>query len=195
MRSLGKGVCQPQCESVKVLSPEIFLVALGQGFHFLEANIGMHVKGECIYDVPGSESVAGKRTVYVGTWENRIAPNGSCQGAEKATKQYGVSVVGLTHSRGVGRVMPVESRFTRHSKGSALIRKDEVGHSPITELEETMETLQRLISDIAIRHSMFYAAMEVSINEEPYEGNLQVRFCEGHASPYTEFIKTQSLLN
>ena len=195
MRSLGKGVCQPQCESVKVLSPEIFLVALGQGFHFLEASIGMHAKGECISGVSGSKSVAGKRTVYVGTWENRIAPNGSCQGAEKVTKQYGVSVVGLTHSRGVGRVMPVESRCTRHSKGSALIRKDEIGHSPITELEETMEILQRLISDIAIRHSMFYAAIEVSINEEPYEGNLQVRFCEGHASPYTEFIKTQSLLN
>ena len=195
MRSPGKGVCQPQCESVKVLSPEIFLVALGQGFHFLEASIGMHVKGECISDVPGSESVAGKRTVYVGTWENRIAPNGSCQGAEKVTKQYGVSVVGLTHSRGVGRVMPVESRFTRHSKGSALIRKDVVGHRPITELEVTIETLQRLISDITIRHSMFYEAIEVSINEEPDEGNLQVRFCEGHASPYTEFIKTQSLLN
>jgi len=42
---------------------------------------------------------------------------------------------------------------------------------------------------------MFYEAIEVSINEEPDEGNLQVRFCEGHASPYTEFIKTQSLLN
>jgi len=195
MPSPGKGVCQPQCESVKVLSPEILLVALGQGFHILEPSIGMHAKGECIFDVPGSKSVAGKRTVYVGTWENRIAPNGSCQGAEKVTKQYGVSVVGLTHSRGVGRVMPVESRFTRHSKGSALIRKDEVGHSPSTELEVTMETLQRLISEIAIRHSMFYEAIEVSINEEPDEGNLQVRFCEGHASPYTEFIKTLSLLN
>jgi hypothetical protein len=195
MRSLGKGVCQPQCESVKVLSPEIFLVALGQGFHFLEASIGMHVKGECISDVSGSESVAGKRTVYVGTWENRIAPNGSCQGAEKATKRYGVSVVGLTHSRGVDRVMPVESRYTRHSKGSALIRKGEAGHSPDTELGVTMETLQRLISEIAIRHSMFYKAIEESVNEEPDEGDPPVRFCEGHASPYTEFIKTQSLLN
>ena len=152
-------------------------------------------KGECISGVSGSKSVAGKRTVYVGTWENRIAPNGSCQGAEKATKQYGVSVVGLTHSRGVGRVMPVESRYTRHSKGSALIRKDGAGHSPDTELEVTMETLQRLISEIAIWHSMFHETIEVSINEEPDEGNLQVRFCEGHASPYTEFIKTQSLLN
>ena len=110
MRSLGKGVCQPQCESVKVLSPEIFLVALGQGFHFLEASIGMHVKGECISDVPGSESVAGKRTVYIGTWENRSVPTGSFQEAEEATRKYGVSVVGLTHSRGVVGVMPGAGR-------------------------------------------------------------------------------------
>ncbi len=81
MRSPGKGVCQPQCVSVKVLSPEIILVALGQGFHFLEASIGMYVKGECISDVSGSESVAGKRTVYIGTWENRSVPKGSCQGS------------------------------------------------------------------------------------------------------------------
>jgi hypothetical protein len=106
MRSLGKGVCQPQCESVKVLSPEIFLIALGQGFHFLEASIGLRAYGECITDVPGSESAAGKRTVYIGTWENRSVPNGSGQGAEKVTRPYGVSVVGLTHSRGVAGVMP-----------------------------------------------------------------------------------------
>jgi hypothetical protein len=106
MRSPGKGVCQPQCESVKVLSPEILLVALGQGFHFLEASISMHVKGECMSDVSGSKSVAGKRTVYVGTWENRSVPNGSCQGAEKVTKRYGVSVVGLTHSRKYGTTGP-----------------------------------------------------------------------------------------
>jgi hypothetical protein len=106
MRSLGKGVCQPQCESVKVLSPEIIHVALGQGVHNLEASIGMHAIGECISDVSGSKSVAGERIVYIGTWENRSVPNGSCQGVEKATKRYGVSVVGLTHSRGVAGVMP-----------------------------------------------------------------------------------------
>ena len=104
MRSLGKGVMSATTQ-VKVLSPEIILVALGQGFHFLEASIGMHAKGECIFDVSGSKSVAGERTVYVGTWENRSVPNGSCQGAEKATKRYGVSVVGLTHSRGIAGVM------------------------------------------------------------------------------------------
>ena len=105
MRSLGKGVMSATTQ-VKVLSPEIFLVALGQGFHFLEASIGMHAKGECVSDVSGSKSVAGERTVYVGTWENRSVPNGSCQGAEKAMRRYGVSVVGLIHSRGVAGVMP-----------------------------------------------------------------------------------------
>ncbi len=120
MRSPGKGVCQPQCESVKVLSPEIIIVAQGQGFHFLEASIGMHVKGERISDVPGSESVAGKRTVYIGTWENRSAPKESCQGAEKVTRRYGVSVVGPAHSRGVAGVMPGGTRSSLEGAGSKL---------------------------------------------------------------------------
>jgi len=105
MRCLEKGVMSATTQ-VKVLSPEIILIAMGQGFHVLEASIGMHAKGECISGVPGSKSVAGKQTVCIGTWENRSVPNGSCQGAEEVTKQYGVSVVGLTHSRGVAGVMP-----------------------------------------------------------------------------------------
>ncbi len=108
MRCLEKGVMSATTQ-VKVLSPEIILIALGQGFHFLEASIGMHANGECISGVPGSKSVAGKRTVCIGTWENRSVPNGSCQGAEEVMKQYGVSVVGLIHSRGVVGVMPDEN--------------------------------------------------------------------------------------
>ncbi len=104
MRCLEKGAMSATTQ-VKVLSPEILLVALGQGFHFSEASIGMHGYGECISGVPGSKSVAGKRTVCIGTWENRNVPNGSCQGAEEVTRQYGVSVVGLTNSRGVAGVM------------------------------------------------------------------------------------------
>ena len=105
MRSLGKGVMSATTQ-VKVLSPEIIFVALGQGFHCLEASIGMYIKGECILDVPGSESVAGKRTVYIGTWENHATPNGSFQQAEEARRKYGGMVVGPTHSRGVAGVMP-----------------------------------------------------------------------------------------
>ena len=66
MRSHDKGSLSATTQ-VKVLSPEIILVALGQGFHFLETNIRTHAKGECASDVPGSKSVAGKPTVYIGT--------------------------------------------------------------------------------------------------------------------------------
>jgi len=68
MRSRGKGSLSATTQ-VKVLSPEILLIALGQGFHVLEANIRTRIIGECVSDVPGSESVAGKRTVYIGGFE------------------------------------------------------------------------------------------------------------------------------
>ena len=101
MRSPGKDVCQPQCESVKVLSPEILLIALGQRFHDLEASIGRDVKGESLFDVPGSESMAGNRTVHIGTWESRAVPHESFQQAEEARRKYGGMAVGPAHSRGV----------------------------------------------------------------------------------------------
>jgi len=85
--------------------------------------------------------------------------------------------------------MPCEFKRDEHSKGLALIRKGEVRHSPITELEYTMETMQRLISEIAVKYILIlYVLFEVSISEEPDVGNPQVRFCEGHASPYTKCI-------
>jgi len=68
MRSHGVGSLSATTQ-VKVLSPEITRIALGQGFHFLETNIRILAKGESVSDVPGSESVAGKRIVYIGTWE------------------------------------------------------------------------------------------------------------------------------
>jgi len=52
MRSPGKGVMSATTQ-VKVLSPEMFLVALGQGFHVPEASIDMDDKGECISTCPG----------------------------------------------------------------------------------------------------------------------------------------------
>lgn len=116
MRSHGKGSLSATTQ-VKVSSPEITRIALGQRFHFLETNIGVHAKGECSFDVPGSKSVAGRRTVYIGTWENRSAPKGSFQGAEEVTREYGVLVVGPIHSRGVGGVMPVESGKERTLEG------------------------------------------------------------------------------
>ena len=44
---------------VKVFSPEICLIALGQGLHHLEASIAAHDNGECVSGVPGSQTIAG----------------------------------------------------------------------------------------------------------------------------------------
>ena len=38
--------------------------------------------------MPGSKTMAGNRTVHVGTWESRVAPDGSLQQAEEARKRY-----------------------------------------------------------------------------------------------------------
>ena len=127
MRSHGKGV-ESATTQVKVLSPEILLIAVGQGFHILEANTGARVKGERVSGVPGSKSVAGERTVCIGTWENRSVPFGSRQGAEEVTRRYGDPVVGPTHIRGVGGVMPVEGGSSLEGVGS-LTQRDGIGHA------------------------------------------------------------------
>ncbi len=129
MRSHGKGSLSATTQ-VKVSSLEIFHIAQGQGFHFPETSIRTIAKGEIVSDVPGSKSVAGKRIVYVGTWENRSAPNGSFQETEEVTRRYGVPVVGLTHIRGVGRVMSAESRYQGTLEGvSSLTQREDFCHA------------------------------------------------------------------
>jgi hypothetical protein len=111
---------------VKVSSPEIPIVARGQGVHFLEASNAVCDKGEHISSVPGSKPVAGIPTVHIGTWDSRIAPNRSFQQAEKARRKYGDAAVGLTQSRGVDRVMPVEFREPETLEGvSSRTQRDE----------------------------------------------------------------------
>ena len=124
MRSQRKGGLSATTQ-VKVLSPEIINIARGQGFHFLEASIAAYANGEYGSGVPGSESVAGKPTVHIGTWDNHIAPNGSFQQAEEARRKYGGMVVGLTHSRGVIGVMPDESLCSLEGVSSNT-QRDEV---------------------------------------------------------------------
>ena len=121
MRSLGKGVMSATTQ-VKVLSPEIFPCCIGPRVSFLGSQYRYARNGECISDVPGSESVAGKRTVCIGTWENRSVPNRSCRGAEKVTKRYDVSVVGLTHIRGVAGVMSCGAKGSLEGVGGLAQR-------------------------------------------------------------------------
>ena len=134
MRSQRKGGLSATTQ-VKVLSPEIINIARGQGFHFLEASIAAYVNGEYVSGVPGSESVAGKPTVRVGTWENHIVPiccdgaarrDRSFRQAEEARRKYGDMVVGLTRSRGVVGVMPGEFRIVGTLEGvSSKTQRDE----------------------------------------------------------------------
>jgi group II intron reverse transcriptase/maturase len=152
MRSHGKG-SESATTQVKVLSPEITHIAQGEEFHVSEANNNTRGKGECVVSVSGSKSVAGERIVCSGTWENRSVPNGSFQGAEKATRRYGAVVVGPTHSRGVGGVMPVECEQT-HSKGSAVECRELTSDTPYAERGETWQKLS-LIAGHARREPQF----------------------------------------
>ena len=111
---------------VKVLSPEITIIARGQGLHVLEASKVACVKGEHRSGVPGFKSVAGKPNARIGTWESRIAPDSSFQQAEEARRKYGDTAVGLTYSRGVGGVMPAEFREPGTLEGvSSRTQRDE----------------------------------------------------------------------
>jgi len=94
---------------VKVSSPEMF-IALGQGFIKSEASIAACVNGKYASDVPGSKSMVGNRIVCTGTWERHIAPDSeSSNELKRRRRKYGNMAVGLTHSRGVDGVMPIES--------------------------------------------------------------------------------------
>ena len=80
----------------------------------------IHQRRECI-GVLGSKSVAGYRIEFNGTWENQTVPIRGFQGVEETTRKYGGLVVGLIHSRGVNRVMPIESQqLEALEKGSAV---------------------------------------------------------------------------
>ena len=89
---------------VKVVSPEISLIAKGQGVLCPEASIATDAIRRVRGGVPGSQTAAGHPTDRVGTWEGRIAC--MSQQAEKARRDHGDTAIGPTHSRGVAGVTP-----------------------------------------------------------------------------------------
>ena len=103
---------------VKVFSPEICLVALGQGFLHSEASIAAHEQGECVSGGPGSQTIAGHSTVHSGTRESHVVLKRSFHQAEEARRGYGGMAVGPVHIRGVGGVMPTESPCSLEGAGS-----------------------------------------------------------------------------
>jgi len=91
---------------VKVVSPEIFLIAMGQGLLCSETRIVTGVNRRVCNGVPGSQTAAGHPTDCIGTWDSRIAC--MSQQAGQARREHRDTAVGPVHSRGVGGVMPVE---------------------------------------------------------------------------------------
>jgi len=97
---------------VKVFSPEMVNIAQGQGFLHSEASIATHDSGECVSGVPGLEAMAGHSTVHNGTWERYIVPDSEASNEPKRRRRKSRCIgmaVGLTHSRVVNGVMPIES--------------------------------------------------------------------------------------
>ena len=111
---------------VKVFSPEICLVALGQGFLHSEASIATHDNGECVSGGPGSQTIAGHSTVHSGTRESHTVPKEASNKPKRRRRKYGDLAVGLTHSRGVNGVMLIESREPGTLEGvSSKAQRDE----------------------------------------------------------------------
>jgi hypothetical protein len=94
---------------VKVSSPEMKIIALGQGFTKPETSIVACVYGEYASDVPGSKSMVGNRIVCIGTWESHVVPIKASNEQKMRRRKYGDMAVGLTHNRGVDGVMLIES--------------------------------------------------------------------------------------
>ena len=76
--------------------------------------------------MPGSESMAGYLTDYIGTWESHTVPQISFQQAEEARRKYGGMAVGPAHSRGVAGVMSGGARSSLEGAGGEMQRDEEV---------------------------------------------------------------------
>jgi hypothetical protein len=54
--------------------------------------------------------MVGNRIVCTGTWDSHVAPIKASNEQKMRRRKYGDMAVGLTYSRGVNGVMPIESR-------------------------------------------------------------------------------------
>jgi hypothetical protein len=128
MRSLRKGVTSAIMRKREGVEPRNHPCCIGSRVSFSGSQYRCARNGECVTGVPGSKSMAGERTVCIGTWESHGAPYGSPREAEKAGRGYDAVAVGLTRIRGVGRVIPAEG--TRPLEGvSVLTQRGRIEHA------------------------------------------------------------------
>ncbi len=120
---------------VKVLSPEICLIVLGQGLHHLEASIAAHDNGECVSGVPGSQTIAGHSTVHSGTRDSHTVPKEASNESKRRRRKYGGMVVGPGHSRGTDGAMPIQSRESGTLEGPGSKTQRDERRMPYTEMD------------------------------------------------------------
>ncbi len=71
----------------------------------MEASSAARDNGECVSDVPGSESMAGHSKIHSGTWDSHIVPDSEASNEPKRQRRkYDDVAVGPVHSKGVGGV-------------------------------------------------------------------------------------------
>ncbi len=111
---------------VKVFSPEICLVVLGQELLHSEASIAAHDNGECVSGGPGSQTIAGHSTVHSGTWESHTVPKEASDESKRRRRKYGGMAVGPGHIRVTDGVMPIQSHEIGTLEGvSSKAQRDE----------------------------------------------------------------------
>jgi hypothetical protein len=145
-------------ESEGCYSPEICLVALGQGFLCPEANIAAHNNGECVSGVSGSQTIAGHSTVHNGTREDHIIPKEASDESKRRRTKYDGMVVGPGHSRVADGVIPIQSREfgTLEGPGSKMQRDER--RMPYTEMENiTLATLPSYLNGLERNATVFLA--------------------------------------
>ena len=86
--------------------------------------------GKCVSGMPGSQTIAGHSTVHSGTRESHSVPKEASDESKRRRRKYGGMAVGLTHSRGVNGVMPIESREPGTLEGiSSIMQRDEEAYA------------------------------------------------------------------
>ena len=99
---------------------------MGEDFSIFETSIAACVNGEYVSNVPGSKAMVGNRIVCTGTWESHIVPIVEASNElKRQRRKYDDMAVGLTHSRGVDGVTPIESPSSLEGVSSRTQRDEE----------------------------------------------------------------------
>jgi hypothetical protein len=108
MQSSGKGelISHNASEGVE---PRNMTCCIGRGGSPLRSQHCCTRYGERVSGVPGSKTMAGHSKIHSGTWESHIVPKETSNEPKRRRRKYDGMAVGLTHSRGVDGVMPIES--------------------------------------------------------------------------------------